>query len=39
MATILFDNSPSGSMDQEWAESIESAPYVKIENKLMDHVT
>ncbi len=39
MATILFDNSPSGSIYQEWAESIGSASHVKIENKPMCHVT
>ena len=39
MATIIFSNSPSGSIDQEWAESIGSAPYVKMENKPMGHVT
>ena len=39
MATILFGNSPSGSIDQEWAESIVSASHVKIENKPMGHVT
>ncbi len=38
MATILFSSSPSGNIDQEWAESIGSAPYVKIENKPMDNV-
>jgi len=38
MATILFSNSLSSSIDQEWAESTGSASYVKMGNKPMDHV-